>query len=90
MTRLIYLSVFVCIFVVALVFSLLNLDPVRVYFYRSVFIEMPLAAALTLELLVGVGIGYSVRMFRYLKLKSEYAQLERELEAAIEELNSRH
>ncbi|MCI0654754.1 MAG: lipopolysaccharide assembly protein LapA domain-containing protein [Methylococcaceae bacterium] len=84
MNRILYFSLFGVIFLIALVFSLQNLDPVKVYFYRGVgkelALEMPLALVLTLELLVGVVIGYSVRMIRYLQLKAENSRLKRQLQ----------
>jgi lipopolysaccharide assembly protein A len=84
MNKILYFSLFGVIFLVALVFSLQNLDPVKVYLYRGAVkelaFEMPLALVLTLELLAGVLIGYSVRMVRYLKLKAENVRLKRQLQ----------
>ena len=89
MNKILYFSLFGVIFLIALLFSLQNLDPVKVYLYRGVgkqlAFEMPLALILTLELLAGVVIGYSVRMFRYLRLKAENARLRRHIQAHMAE-----
>ncbi|MGH8551297.1 MAG: lipopolysaccharide assembly protein LapA domain-containing protein [Methylococcales bacterium] len=84
MNKILYFSLFGAIFLIALVFSVQNLDPVKVYFYRGagkeLAFEMPLALVLTLELLAGVVIGYSVRMVGYLQLKAENSRLKRLLQ----------
>lgn len=87
MNKILYFSLFALIFIIALIFSLQNLDLVKVYFYRGtdkeLAFEMPLALLLTIELLVGVVIGYSVRLLRYLKLKAENSGLKRQLQSAM-------
>ncbi len=89
MNKILYFLIFCAIFIIALVFSLQNLDPVKVYFYRGaakeLAVEMPLALALTLELFAGVIIGYSFLMFRYLKLKAENVRLKRQLRMNVAE-----
>lgn len=89
MNRILYFSLFGAIFLIALIFSLQNLDPVKVYFYRGIgkelAFEMPLALILALELLAGVVIGYSVQMFRYLQLKAENSRLKRQLQVSATE-----
>ncbi|MGR9107638.1 MAG: lipopolysaccharide assembly protein LapA domain-containing protein [Gammaproteobacteria bacterium] len=86
MNKMLYVSLFGVIFLIALVFSLQNLDPVKIYFYRGagkeMAVQMPLALVLTLELLAGVIIGYGVQMIRYLKLKTENARLRKQIQAA--------
>ncbi len=71
-----------------------NIDLVKVYFYRSVgkelAVELPLALVLTLELLAGVLIGYSIRLIRYLKLKAENARLMRQLQKNMPESTLEH
>lgn len=85
MNRILYIFLFGSIFLIALVFSLQNLDPVKVYFYRGgsneLAIERPLALVLTLELLAGVLIGYSVRMVGYLNLKAENTKLKKQIQS---------
>lgn len=88
MTKILYFLVFLIIFLIALMFSLLNLDPVKIYFYKGLGIELPLALVLTLELLAGVVIGYSVRLLRYMRLSSECNRLRKELIAAEQEIES--
>ena len=87
MNKILYFALFGLIFLIALVFSLQNLDSVKVYFYRGVdkelAVEMPLALLLTIELLAGVLIGYSVRLLRYLKLKAENSRLKRQLQSTV-------
>ena len=88
MIKFLYFIIFFLIFIVALVFSLLNLDPVTVYFYKGIGIELPLALVLVLELLAGVVIGYSVRLLRYIKLNSECSRLRKQLLNAEREIES--
>jgi len=86
--RILYLSFFFLLFVAALLFSLWNLHPVDIYFYKDFSIAMPLVLALTVELLVGIVIGFSVRAMRSRKLKSEYEKLQQKLIQAEEEIRS--
>ena len=86
--KFLYLIVFFLIFVVALLFSLLNWHLVDIYFYKDFSISIPLVLALTLELLVGIVIGFSVRAMRIMKLKSEHAKLQQKLIQAEEEIRS--
>lgn len=87
MNKILYFALFALIFLIALIFSMQNLDSVKVYFYRGVdkelAVEMPLALLLTIELLAGVVIGYSVRLFRYIKLKAEISKLKRHLQLNV-------
>lgn len=89
MNRAVYLILFAAIFLVALLFSVQNLDPVKIYFYRGaakqLSVEMPLALVLTLELFVGVIIGYLVRMIGYFRLKAENSRLKRQLRTNMTE-----
>ncbi len=69
---------FLLIFFVALVFSILNFQTVEVdlYFFS---ISLPLTIALTIELFVGILIGYLVALVNMMKLKAQYSQLSRKL-----------
>ena len=86
--KILYLIAFFLIFVVALLFSLLNWHPVDIYFYKDFSISMPLVLALTLEFLAGIVIGLSARAMRIMKLKSEHEKLEQKLIQAEEEIRS--
>jgi lipopolysaccharide assembly protein A len=86
--KIFYLIAFFLIFVVALLFSLLNWHPVDIYFYKEFNISVPLVLALTLELLVGIVIGLSVRAMRIMKLKSAHEKLQQKLIQAEEEIRS--
>ncbi len=86
--KIFYLIVFFLIFLVALLFSLLNLHSVDIYFYKDFSISMPLVWALTLELLAGIVIGLAVRTLRIVRLKSEYEKLQQKLIQAEEEIRS--
>ncbi|WP_198246645.1 LapA family protein [methane-oxidizing endosymbiont of Gigantopelta aegis] len=70
--------VFISIFFVALVFSVLNFQSVEInlYFFK---ISLPLTVALTVELFGGIIIGYLVAMVNIMKLKAQYSQLSRQL-----------
>lgn len=71
--------VFISIFIIALIFSILNFHSVEIHFYFF-SISMPLALALTLELLAGIIIGVLVSSINFLKLKSQYTKLMKKVE----------
>lgn len=71
--------IFISIFIVALIFSILNFHSVQINLYFFT-ISMPLALALTLELLAGIVIGLMVSGINLLKLKSQYAKLVKKIE----------
>lgn len=75
--KLVVLLLFVVIFVVALIFSVMNFHSVQVHLGFGT-ISLPLTVALTIELFVGIGIGLLVAWVRILKLKVDYAQLSKE------------
>ena len=75
---------FFLVFTVVLGFTLLNLKPVPVYFYHDFSIDIPLAVALTIELLAGLIIGMVVRFFQVRTLKTEVMRLEKELQRSEE------
>ncbi len=66
--------VFLIIFIIALIFSVMNFQPVEINLYFTT-ISLPLTVALTIELFAGIAIGFLVAMVNILKLKSKYAQL---------------
>ncbi len=74
--RILTIILFLLIFFVALVFSILNFQSVEIdlYFFK---ISLPLTIALTIELFVGILIGYLVALINIMKLKAQYSQLSR-------------
>jgi uncharacterized integral membrane protein len=76
--RILTIILFLLIFFVALVFSILNFQTVEIdlYFFT---ISLPLTIALTIELFVGILIGYLVALVNMMKLKAQYSQLNRKL-----------
>lgn len=66
--KLLALVAFFVIFVIALIFSVLNFQPVEINLYFFSF-SLPLTVALTIELFAGIAIGYSVALVRITKLK---------------------
>ncbi len=78
--KFIVLIVFVAIFVIALIFSVLNFHSVQVNLgFTS--ISLPLTIALTIELIAGIVIGLLVAFLQIIKLKSDYSQLNKKLGA---------
>lgn len=77
--------VFFVIFVVALLFSIRNLDPVPIDFYYFK-IDLPLALIMTLELLAGVVIGLSVGFARNIRLRAEISKASKKLLVTEREL----
>jgi len=79
--KIILFVVFSVVFIIALIFSLLNFHLVQINLgFTS--LNLPLAVALTIELFAGVIIGLLVAFLKILKLKSEYAQLDKQLNRA--------
>ncbi len=76
--KFIVLIVFVIIFVVAVIFSVLNFHLVQINLGITT-ISLPLTVALTIELFAGIAIGLAVAFLRIVKLKSGYAQLNKKL-----------
>ncbi len=68
--------VFFIIFIIALIFSVLNFQPVSVNLYFFT-ISLPLTVALTLELFFGIAIGFLAALVHILKLKAQFAQLDK-------------
>ena len=79
MMRIIMVFFFALIAIIALVFSLLNFQTVAINFYVTT-VQMPLALALTIELLAGVFIGFLAAFMHIMKLKSQYKSLNRQFE----------
>lgn len=76
--KLIILIIFSVIFLIALIFSLLNFQSVQINLGFS-SISLPLAVALTIELFAGIIIGLLVAFFQITRLKSDFAQLNKQL-----------
>jgi uncharacterized integral membrane protein len=83
--KILYALFFLLIFVVALVFSFKNVHPVDIDLFIGK-LHVPLALALTVELLVGAVLGVVVRLAYVLKLKSEIKALKRGLAGAEQEI----
>ena len=79
MMRVIVVSFFTLIAIIALIFSLLNFQTVEIDLYITT-IHMPLALALTIELFVGIFIGFLAAFMHIVKLKSQYKSLNRQVE----------
>lgn len=76
--KVILLILFSIVFIIALIFSLLNFHLVQINLgFTS--LSMPLTVALTIELFAGVVIGLLVAFLKIVKLKAEYAQLNKKL-----------
>lgn len=76
--KLIILIIFSVIFFVALIFSVLNFHLVEINLgFTS--ISLPLTIALTIELFAGIVIGLLAALIQIMKLKSDYAQLNKQL-----------
>ena len=78
MMRILVLTFFALIAVIALIFSLRNFQIVEIDLYITT-ISMPLALALTIELFVGIFIGFLVAFMHIIKLKSQYRSLDRKV-----------
>ena len=83
MMRIIVVSFFALIAIIALIFSLLNFQTVEINLYVT-SIQMPLALALTIELFAGIFIGFLATFMHIVKLKSQYKSLNRQFESRIE------
>ena len=79
MMRIMVVSFFGLIAIIALIFSLLNFQEVEINLYITT-IQMPLALALTIELFAGIFIGFLAAFMHIVKLKSQYKSLSRKVE----------
>lgn len=78
MIRIIAIIFFAAIAILALGFSLLNFQIVDINLYVT-HIQLPLAVALTIELIAGICIGFIATYVHTVKLKSENKILSRHL-----------
>ena len=76
--KILALIIFSIIFFIALVFSVLNFHPVEINLYFT-SIQMPLTVVLTLELLAGILIGVLATFIHIIKLKTQYAKLNKKM-----------
>ena len=76
--KILALIIFSIIFFIALVFSVLNFHPVEINLYFT-SIQMPLTVVLTLELLAGILIGVLATFIHIIKLKTQYAKLNKKI-----------
>lgn len=74
----IVLILFLVIFIIALIFSMLNFHLVQINLGVTT-ISLPLTIALAIELFAGIGIGLLAAFFQGLRLKSDYAKLSKQL-----------
>jgi putative membrane protein len=77
--KIISLSCFSGVFFIAVIFSVLNFHSVQINLGFTT-LNLPLTIALTIELFAGVAIGYLVALLQIVKLKSEYAVLNKQLD----------
>ena len=76
--KLIVLIIFSIVFLIALIFSVLNFHSVQINLgFTS--ISLPLTIALTIELFAGIVIGLLAALFHIMKLKADYVQLNKQL-----------
>lgn len=80
--KIILIALFSFVFIIALIFSLLNFHLVQINLGFST-LSMPLAVALTIELFAGIAIGMLVSFLKILKLKSDYSQLDKRLNRTL-------
>ncbi len=85
MIRIVYALGFAAIFVLALFFSLKNLQPVSVNLFIGT-VNIPLAFALTAEFLVGAAIGMGVEFAYLLRFKAENGKLRKRLALVEQEI----
>ena len=76
--KLLAILVFFLIFIIALIFSVLNFQIVEIdlYFFS---ISLPLTVALTIELFAGIAIGILATMMHIVRMKAKYAQLSKKV-----------
>lgn len=79
--KIIILILFIVVFIVALIFSVLNFHSVQINLGVTT-VSLPLTIALAIELFAGIGIGFLAAFFQILKLKSDYAKLSKQLRKA--------
>ncbi|MGR8933594.1 MAG: LapA family protein [Gammaproteobacteria bacterium] len=77
--RVLSLLIFFVVFIVALVFSVLNYHSVEIHLYVTT-IKMPLIVALTIDFILGILVGATVVFINIVKLKAQYAKLNKMLD----------
>ena len=77
--KMLYWLFFFVIFVIGVVFSINNLQPVAVSFVYFQVDAVPLALVMTLELFAGVLLGLCVGFIRMMRLRRSHAKLQRKL-----------
>ncbi len=76
--KIIIIFSFILIFIVAVIFSVINLHLVQINLgFTS--ISIPLTVALTIELIAGIAIGFLVAFFQNIKFKADYKKLKKYL-----------
>ena len=80
--RLLALIVFFAVFIIALIFSVLNFQSVEIDLY-FVTISLPLTVALTIELFAGIAIGFFAAFMHIVRLKAQYVQLSKKMDKNI-------
>ena len=80
--KIILITLFSLVFIIALFFSLLNFHLVPIHLGFISF-SLPLTVALTIELFAGILIGLLVAFIKIIKLKSDYAQLSKKLNVSL-------
>ncbi len=76
--KLLALIVFFTVFIIALIFSVLNFQPVEINLYFFT-LSLPLTVALTIELFAGIAIGFVAALLHIVKLKAQYVQLSKKI-----------
>lgn len=85
--KFVYGLCFLVIFVIALLFSYKNMGMVEINLFWGV-VHLPLALALTLELLAGVLLGIAVQFAYVIRLKAGYGKLQARLQQAEMEIET--
>ncbi len=76
--KIIIIFSFILVFIIAVIFSVLNLHLVQLNLGFTSF-PIPLTVALTIELIAGIAIGLLVAFFQNAKLKADYKRLKKHL-----------
>ena len=76
--KIVALIVFSIIFIVVLIFSLLNFHSVQINLF-FISVQLPLVLVLTLQLIAGIIIGALATFIQIIKLKTQYANLNKKL-----------
>ncbi len=77
--RVLALLVFFAVFIIALIFSVLNFQSVQINLYFFT-ISLPLTVALTIELFAGIAIGFLAALMHIVRLKAQYVQLSKKID----------